>query len=517
MLRVALYTRLSQEDVNKIEAGDDSQSIQNQKSMLINYALEQDWEIFNVYSDDDYTGADRNRPDFIKLIDDAKNKRFDIILCKSQSRFTRELELVEKYLHGLFPVWGIRFISLVDNADTSNKANKKSRQINGLVNEWYLEDMSDNIRLTFKSKCKEGKHIGSFACYGYVKDTEVKGNIIIDPVAAKVIQKIFELYEQGNGQIKICQYLNNKGIPNPSTYKKLKGMKYKVGNAKGNTNWSPIAIKKILTNQMYIGNMVQHTKENISYKGKKQRRIPEEQWIIKEGTHEPIIPKEQFIKVQSLQKQKPRSQKNGVINTYTGLLRCMHCGSSMSTTTYKEYRYFRCRDRLVSKKCMGSTIRQDILDTLLLEEFTKLKNKYLNEDYVEQQLVIENQRDTTIHTLKEELKNIVISMEKNKSICKQLYMDKVRSIISEEEYVEFSKSFHDERKILEKSAKDLEEELSYWENQKIDIKSKRELIQQFMNLNTWDRKMITTLVFKIEIGKEDSKTGILPITVHWKF
>ena len=141
-LKVAIYCRLSEEDRNKESEDDDSNSIQNQKSMLNKYALEQGWEIFKVYSDDDYTGSDRRRPEFNNLLRDAKAQKFNIILCKTQSRFTRELELVEKYIHGLFPIWGIRFVSVVDNADTANKGNKKSRQINGLVNEWYLEDMS---------------------------------------------------------------------------------------------------------------------------------------------------------------------------------------------------------------------------------------------------------------------------------------------------------------------------------------------------------------------------------------
>ena len=106
---------------------------------------------------------------FNKLLNDAEHRKFDIILCKTQSRFTRELELVEKYIHGLFPIWGIRFISIVDNADTANKGNKKSRQINGLVNEWYLEDMSENIRSVLADRRKNGFHIGAFALYGYKK------------------------------------------------------------------------------------------------------------------------------------------------------------------------------------------------------------------------------------------------------------------------------------------------------------------------------------------------------------
>lgn len=119
------------------------------------------WDIYRIYSDDDYTGSDRRRPEFNRLLEDAEAHKFDIILCKTQSRFTRELELVEKYIHGLFPLWGIRFVSVVDNADTAIRGNKKSRQINGLVNEWYLEDMSENIRSVLTSRRQNGFHIGS--------------------------------------------------------------------------------------------------------------------------------------------------------------------------------------------------------------------------------------------------------------------------------------------------------------------------------------------------------------------
>ena len=136
-MKTAISGRLSEEDRNKQSATEDSGSIQNQKTMLSQYAMEQGWDIYRIYSDDDYTGSDRRRPEFNRLLEDAEAHKFDIVLCKTQSRFTRELELVEKYIHGLFPLWGIRFVSVVDNADTAIRGNKKSRQINGLVNEWY--------------------------------------------------------------------------------------------------------------------------------------------------------------------------------------------------------------------------------------------------------------------------------------------------------------------------------------------------------------------------------------------
>lgn len=212
--------------------------------MLVQYATDQGWEIYDIYSDDDYTGADRRRPEFNRLLKDAEGHKFDIVLCKTQSRFTRELELVEKYIHGLFPIWGIRFVSIVDNADTANRGNKKSRQINGLVNEWYLEDMSDNIRSVLTSRRQNGYHIGAFALYGYKKDPDRKGHLIIDEEAAAVVREVFALFAQGHGKTNIARILNDRGIPNPTEYKRLHGLRYKPPKTKsvltGSTRRSPV-------------------------------------------------------------------------------------------------------------------------------------------------------------------------------------------------------------------------------------------------------------------------------------
>lgn len=236
-MKAAIYCRLSEEDRNKQFETDDSNSIQNQKAMLLQYAMEQGWEVYNLYSDDDYTGSDRRRPEFNRLLEDAKAHRFDIVLCKTQSRFTRELELVEKYIHGLFPIWGIRFVNIVDNADTANKGNKKSRQINGLVNEWYLEDMSENIRSVLTNRRQNGFHIGAFALYGYKKDPYQKGHLLIDEEAAAVVREVFTLFSQGYGKTAIARMLNDRGIPNPTEYKRLHGLRYQQPKRKNSTLW----------------------------------------------------------------------------------------------------------------------------------------------------------------------------------------------------------------------------------------------------------------------------------------
>ena len=117
---------------------------------------------------------------------------------------------MEKYIHGLFPLWGIRFVSIVDNADTDNRGNKKSRQSNGLVNEWYLEDMSENIRSVLDSRRKNGLHIGAFALYGYRKDPDRKGHLLVDEEAAATVRQVFVLFAQGYGKTAIARYLNSR-------------------------------------------------------------------------------------------------------------------------------------------------------------------------------------------------------------------------------------------------------------------------------------------------------------------
>lgn len=218
---------LSQEDDEKIS---ESESIQNQKSLLIQYAEEQHWQIYHIYSDEDYSGIDRSRPSFLQMIRDAKARHFDTILCKTQSRFTRDMELVERYIHGLFPLWGIRFIAVADHIDTSLQGNKKARQINGLVNELYLEDLSENIRMFLNHKRHLGQYIGGFPLFGYTKDPNNKGQLIVDPFAASIVQEIFRLACEGYSKSRIADFLNQQDIPNPTAYKKEKGSRYVNGS-----------------------------------------------------------------------------------------------------------------------------------------------------------------------------------------------------------------------------------------------------------------------------------------------
>ncbi len=521
-MKVAIYCRLSEEDKNKQAQTDDSNSIQNQKAMLMQYAAEQGWELYNIYSDDDYTGSDRRRPEFNRLLKDAEERKFDIILCKTQSRFTRELELVEKYIHGLFPIWGIRFISIVDNADTANKGNKKSRQINGLVNEWYLEDMSDNIRSVLKSRRQNGFHIGSFALYGYVKDPGQKGHLLIDEEAAAVVREVFTLFSQGYGKTAIARMLNDRGIPNPTEYKRLHGLRYKQPTSKNSTLWKYFAIADMLVNEIYIGNMVQGKYGSISYKTKQNKPRPKESWYRVEGTHEAIIDRDLWDRVQQLIAQRTKAFDVGTIGIFARKARCANCGYVMrSSKTSPERggkRYLQCSNRHVAKDaCIGSFISVDRLERMVLDELNRLNKEYLDKDELERKVEycnrLQEQKDGILSDIATYEKRIA---ELSKGI-RELYMDKVKGLINSADYAEMSKDFLADRDRLEKLVSDCRKQI-----EEIDVKievgdNRKELISQYTNPEKLTREMVDMLIDYISVGKRIPGTRDVPIEIHWNF
>lgn len=354
--RVAIYCRLSEEDRNKGEA--ESESIQNQKEMLRQYADEQGWEVIGVYCDEDYAGSDRRRPAFNRLLRDARAGCMEIVLCKSQSRFTRELELVEKYLHDLFPRLGIRFVGYADHADTANHGNKKARQINGLVNEWYLEDLSENIKTVFRAKQKNGQFIGSFAPYGYRKSEQNKNLLIPDDPAAETVREIYESRRAGKSIAAIAADLNERRLPNPSTYKEQRFAGFnRAGMYK--TEWSSATIRAILKNPVYAGNMRQHVHEKINYKSNAIRCIPTREQILVEGTHQALVSKELWIAVQDSSGENRKTPRKS--NALQSLCRCVVCGQVPHIRYSHGKRYFTCRQHKV-------LVREELVTQMVFAE-----------------------------------------------------------------------------------------------------------------------------------------------------
>lgn len=341
-MRVAIYCRLSDEDKNK--QGDNSESIHNQKSLLTNYAQSKGWQIYDIYCDENYSGIDSQRPQYNRLLEDAQKGRFDIILCKTQSRFSRNMEHIEKYLNGKLQEWGIRFVSVVDNADTSIKNNKKARQINGLINEWYLEDLSDNVKAVLENKHKEGKSTRAFMPYGLKKSPTDKNKIEIDENVAPVVRRIFKEFLQGVPTAKIAEDLNADSILSPQEYKKATGEKLNLPKISKSGKWTQQAIIRMLKNPMYAGDLVHNIYSKPSYKSKRIVKNQKENWCVIPDSHPAIISRADFKEASS------RFDKNK--GTY---FECGECGGKMHLIYKhckgKKYGYIKCKNCGLSVNC----------------------------------------------------------------------------------------------------------------------------------------------------------------------
>ena len=521
MNKVALYCRLSDEDKDKINKFDDSESIQNQKNLLMRYALDKSFDIYKIYSDDDYSGLDKERPEFKEMIKDAEDKKFDIILCKHQSRFTRDMEIVEKYLHNKFIEWGIRFVTVVDAVDTSDKHNKKSRQINGLINEWYCEDISESIKSIFKSKQEQGKFIGSFASYGYEKDPQDKNKLIIDEIAAENVKKIFILYLDGHGTQQIANFLNNLEIPSPTKYKQIKGHKYKNNSLKDDYGfWNKTTVKRILRSELYIGNMVQHKNEKLNYKSNKKVSLKPQDWIVVENTHSPIIDKEVFNTVQERLNSKTRSSGTGQAHVFAGKVRCMDCGSTMvRNSSTSEYKYLRCKLYLINsrkKVCTSHSIRLENLEQIVAERLKQhLMN--LNEDNLCLKLLESSSIEEKLKSFRKQLDNIEKEIINRDIALKTLYLDKVKKVITDQQFSEFNIAFANEKKDL-LIRKDVNlNSIESINNSLKDISKYKDLVQKYKSFTELISIMVNELIDYIEIGEKDAKTKEQKIKIHWLF
>ncbi len=518
MQKAAIYCRLSEEDRNKQHEADDSGSIQNQKSMLLQYSIRQGWEVYSIYSDDDYTGSDRNRPEFNRLLRDAERRRFDIVLCKTQSRFTRELELVEKYIHGLFPLWGVRFVSVVDNADTANKGNKKSRQINGLVNEWYLEDMSENIRSVLTSRRQNGFHIGSFALYGYKKDPDRKGRLIIDEEAAAVVREVFTLFSQGYGKTAIARMLNDRGVPNPTEYKRLHGLRYRQPKGKNSTLWRYSAISDMLENEIYIGNMVQGKYGSVSYKTKQNKPRPRSEWYRVEGTHEAVIDRDLWDRVQAALARRTKPFGTGTVGVFARKVRCASCGYTMRSSKSRGRRYLQCSSRHVARDaCTGSFIPVEKLEKIVLDELDRLSAEYLDREELERGVDLRQDLRAQKERFTKDLADCKKRAGEYAKALRELYLDKARGTIPDGDFAEMSREFAEEKGRLEELISHRQSQIAQLDERISAGDGRRALLERYIHPERLTREMVEALIEYIVVGKRALGEKDPPVEIHWNF
>lgn len=344
--RLGKYIRLSKEDMKK--GKDDSNSVKNQRNLLDEYQHNhpEEFESAVEYVDDGHTGTDADRENFQRLLADVMSGKINCVIVKDLSRFARNYSDAGSLIDNLFVQLGVRFISLAENVDSFKNPDSVSNiivPITNVMNDNYCYQTSKKIRQVFDYKRRNGQYIGSMAPYGYVKHPKDKHQLMVDPDAAEIVKLIFEMCLQGTAKLATAMYLNEHGVPSPSAYKRSKGLPHPTSSDNDNPMWSAGVVGHILTNPIYTGDLVQGRRRVKSYKVHQIEEVPEEEWVVVPDTHDAIISKADFEKVQGLLKRDTRTAPKGrELHLFSGFLKCADCGKAVTRSLSGKHVYYAC-------------------------------------------------------------------------------------------------------------------------------------------------------------------------------
>ncbi len=336
--RATMYIRLSSsDDIDNSTDMKESNSVSNQRKLLEDFISSQpDIELINERVDDGYSGIIFERPAFKEMMKDIEDGKIDCVIVKDLSRLGREYIDTGRYLRNIFPTYGVRFIAITDDIDTSKKSNANSElttSLKSILNDAYCRDISIKTRSALKVKREKGDFVGATPVYGYMKSEEDKNLLVINEYTSQIVRDIFNMKIEGISAVQIADRLNEKGILSPIEYKKAKGLPHSSGGYgdKANAKWSATTVIRILKDETYLGHLVQNKQGTINYKLKDLIDKPESEWTRVENTHEPIIKLADFDLVQKVMALDTRTSPNSnKVYLFSGILICGSCGSRMT-------------------------------------------------------------------------------------------------------------------------------------------------------------------------------------------
>ena len=499
--KVGGYCRLSREDKDK--KGRVSESIENQRDLILQYIEGNNLTLVDFYEDDDFTGQNYQRDGFERLQRDMGTGRINMVITKDLSRLGRDHIETGFYVEKYFPLNKIRYVAITDHVDTfADGMDNDMTPFKLMINDFYSKDISKKIRATFNTKRRNGIYIGGFPPYGY--KMKVKGSFEIDEPAAVIVRRIFETYCNGCTYVSIADMLNADGIIPPVLYKKQTS-RYGGGKKSITGKWCSETIRKILTNKTYIGSMVQNKYRKINYKVDKYETLKPDQWIVVPDMHEPIISNEVFDMAQALVgRNNTKNPKTGETVQYqhvlSGILFCGECGSKMTFDRNKNSSVFNVLCCGYKKKTCTSG-RYFIAETEL-EKFVLDELKRIFKNHIDRDELLESAKCGKIKVeldgldKQEEIINKELSQLQN--AFRLLYQDKLKGKVTERDYDFLYEDFTKSRAALETNLKTLQQRknqlMKYQENSQEIL----EAIDDFMANEILSKTTIHKLISRIE-------------------
>ena len=445
------YLRLSREDGDRAE----SDSIANQRKLLEQYlSAHPELNLIGFYQDDGYTGTSFNRPAFRRMEADIEAGRINCVLVKDLSRFGRDYIEMGRYLERVFPAQGVRFIAVNDHVDSQQGRYDMLLPMKNIFNTQYARDISDKVRSAIHTKQQRGEFVGAFPSYGYRKDPANHSHLVIDPAAAQVVRRIFDLFEQGWGKIKIAKQLNAEGIPSPSEYKRILGERYHNGRKIDQTTyWTYATVHRILQNQMYAGNMEQGRNYRPTMHGKAVQ-LDRSEWTVVSDTHEAIIGAEQWERVQALLRKRTRQlsfEQNQ--SPFAGFLRCGDCGRAMVKTKRAGGIYYSCGSykRYGPTVCTKHSISHAVLEEIVLHDLNQIISSVQN-----LQSLAEEAKQPSSRGRSGERERLEGGLERLYRLKKSAYEDYRDGLIRREDFMRYQSDYERQERELSAQLQQLE-------------------------------------------------------------
>lgn len=510
----AIYLRLSKEDgdVSSREKKE-SNSIANQRKLIEDY-LKKHPEIILVqeFCDDGYTGANFDRPDFQRMLEQVRTRKINCVIVKDLSRFGRDYIDSGKYIEKIFPSLGIRFIAINDNYDSAQShqaGNEIILPFKNLINDSYSRDISIKIRSNLDTKRRNGEFVGSHVIYGYRRSEEDKNKLVIDQTAAPIVQSIFRMKLDGFSPAQIANRLNQDGVPSPYEYKRLNGSKFQTGFRKQiQPEWSHVAVYRILKNEMYTGTLVQGKTTTPNHKVKTRTTKDEADWMRTENAHDAIIPLSLFDTVQRIMLEDTRSPSGGEsVHLFSGKVFCADCQNTMvrkrTRSAGKEYVYFVCNTNKQDKNdCSAHRIKEQTVYDAALAVIQAQVSLALDLDAALGKLNGVSWERREMERINARIVRQEEIIEHNKEMKAHLYEDFKSEMITREEYGIFKEEF--DKAIQE--AKDAIARLVGNKNQiSCGLTEQQSWLAQFReyrNIQELNRRVVVHFIERIEITKD---------------
>lgn len=501
------YLRLSKEDDLK---KDESSSIESQRMIIESFCKFGKLDLVEEYVDDGYSGGNFDRPAFKRMLDDIDSGKINCVITKDLSRLGRELYGTGSFIEEYFLEKNVRYIAINDGYDSLNGDSMISMKLT--FNDYILRDTSKKVKSAFTARQKNGDYIGSIPKYGYLKDPSDHHKLVVDPVASVIVKRIYNMALAGNTCYTIATTLTDEKIPIPIVYKK-ESRGATVTDNDGYGIWRSQTIRDILTSEMYIGNMVQNTYNKIRYNSKKLRAVNKEDYIIVPDTHEAIISKEVFDKVQTLLKVNSKLvAKSKKEYLFSGLLKCKECGHSISILERKNKKsdshYTQCNQ--YSKKgkygiCNIHRVNYNLLEEDLINIITNICNFFIKE-YDSKSLIEEANLilSEELNSLQKETDIFIRDINKYNTAIEELYLDKVNGKLPENIFRNLLDSYNDKlnNAIKLKSELDNKKILITSKLQTLDYDSCAFIVKKFLAQKKPSKSMIAELIDRIEIDND---------------